>query len=272
MRITGRYPERIVCLTEETTETLYAIGAGELICGITEYTVRPEGVQNNHPVVARYIDADISEIIALKPDIVLAWSNLQADIAAALIKEGIEVVCFNHRSVQGILSMILKLGGLTGRTQAAKEYHDILSERVSGIKQKYAELDNSEKPKIYFEEWPKPIISAIGWVDELIGIAGGNHLFSHLSKRQDAGGRIIEDDIDIINANPDIILASWCGKPVRVKQITKRKGWGEITAIKDDAIYELPSATVLQPGPAALTDALDQMCRIFDEWRENIKI
>lgn len=264
---TGKYPERIVCLTEETTETLYAIGAGSLICGITEYTVRPEGVEKNHPVIARYIDADISAIKELKPDIVLAWSNLQADIVAALIKDGIEVVCFNHRSVQGILSMILKLGGLVGRTSAAKEYHDELADRLANVKARYAGLPDSKKPTVYFEEWPKPIISAIGWVDELIHIAGGINPFSNLARRQDAGGRIIEDGEEIVKANPDIILASWCGKPVRKSQITKRKGWDSIPAIQNSEIHELPSATVLQPGPAALTDALDEMCGIFDRWR-----
>jgi len=264
----GRYPKRIVCLTEETTEVLYAIGAEALICGITQYTVRPSGVQNNHPVVARYIDADITAILDLKPDLVLGWSNLQADIASALIKEGIEFVCFNHRSIQGILSMILKLGGLIGRTESAKEFEEYHSDRLAKVSAQYNNLAPDFRPRVYFEEWPKPFISAIGWVDELIEIAGGQNVFKELASSQSAGGRIIENEQLIIDAKPDIILASWCGKPVKIDRIMKRKGWEEIPAIINSDIYELPSSTVLQPGPAAITDALDAICAIFDRWRE----
>ena len=263
------YPQRIICLTEETTETLYRIGASHLIIGITEYTVRPPQAMKEKPIVARYIDADISKILDMKPDLVLAWSDLQADIVKELIRNGVEVYCFNHRSIEGILSMILKLGSLTGFKDESGKLIVELMQNISNA-QESAQLLKT-KPKVYFEEWFSPLITGSRWVSEIIEICGGIDVFEENRKFQGAKGRILENDSIVIDKNPDIILASWCGKPFRKQTLLKRKEWNNINAVKNDFIFDIDSAIILQPGPAALSDGLEIVSNIFRKWDEKGK-
>jgi len=258
------YPKKIICLTEETTEVLYAIGASDLIIGISEYTVRPPEAPKEKPVVSRYLDAKTDKIFEMKPDIVLAWSDLQADISKELIKMGIEVITFNHRSISGILSMILKLGGIVGKNSEAKKYADSLAKRIDAIEAKSKKINN--KPKVYFEEWFDPLISPICWVSELIEIAGGIEIFKENRDSQGAKGRIIENTDEVVNRNPDIIMASWCGKKFHKPKLIRRKNWDKINAVIHDEIYEIPSDIILQPGPAALTDGVDMLADIISKW------
>ncbi len=258
------YPKRIICLTEETTETLYALGASDLIIGITKYTVRPPEAKKEKPIIARYIDAKIDKIIDMKPDLVLAWSDLQANIASELIKNGIEVVCFNHRSIQGILEMIMKLGGLIGKSTEAETYANTLLNKVELAKIRGAK--RKIKPKVYFEEWYDPIITGITWVSEIIEICGGIDIFEENRHFYDAKRRIIADNNEVVNRNPDIMIASWCGMKFKKQRVLKRENWENINAIKNDEIYEIGSEIILQPGPAALTDGIDNIMKILDDW------
>jgi iron complex transport system substrate-binding protein len=254
-------PKRIVCLTEETTETLYEIGADELIVGITAYTVRPERAKTEKPVVSRYIDAKIDKILELKPDIVLLWSDMQANIAAELIKAGVEVYCFNHMDVEGILSMIIRLGAITGKSKEALQYSDKLRRKVDAARELSEKI--SPKPKIYFEEWYNPIITNGRWVSEIIEICGGIDIYAEQSKNYHAKNRIVENPGDIVEKNPDIILASWCGKPFKNEKLIRRSGWNEISAVQSGEVHEIDSAVILQPGPAALTDGIDIISAII---------
>ncbi|MCX6148203.1 MAG: cobalamin-binding protein [Candidatus Kapabacteria bacterium] len=256
------YPQRIICLTEETTETLYAIGASDLIIGITQYTLRPPQAKKEKPIVARYIDARIDKIIEMKPDLVLAWSDLQANIASELIKNGIEVICFNHRSIQGILEMIQKLGGLIGKSKEAEKYALSLSKRIEIARKKGAK--RIVKPKVYFEEWYDPIITGITWVSEIIEICGGIDIFEENRHFYDAKRRILADNNEVVKRNPDIMLASWCGMKFKKAKVLKRENWDRINAIKNDEIYDIGSEIILQPGPAALTDGIDIVMKILD--------
>lgn len=263
------YPKRVVCLTEETTETLYALGLQDLIVGITKYTVRPAEAMQTKPIVARYLDAKIDDIIELKPDLVLAWSDLQAGIVADLVKQGIEVYCFNHRSVAGILAMILKLGGLLGKSEEAKVYAKTLADGIEKAKAKGQA--RKHKPKVYFEEWYDPLITGIGWVSEIIEICGGVDLFEENRHFQDAKRRILPDNNVVIERNPDVIIASWCGMKFKKARMTKREGWEKITAIQKDEIHEIGSEIILQPGPAALTDGINNIMVILDKWEAKQK-
>lgn len=258
------YPQRIICLTEETTETLYAIGSSDLIIGITQYTLRPPQAKKEKPIVARYIDARIDKIIEMKPDLVLAWSDLQANIASELIKNGIEVMCFNHRSIQGILEMIQKLGGLIGKSKEAEKYALSLSKRIEKARKKGAK--RKLKPKVYFEEWYDPIITGITWVSEIIEICGGIDIFEENRHFYDAKRRILADNNEVVKRNPDIMIASWCGMKFKKSKVLKRENWDKIKAIKNDEIYDIGSEIILQPGPAALTDGIDIIMKILDEW------
>ena len=256
--------ERIICMTEETTETLYALGAQDLIIGISDYTVRPPQAPEEKPKISRFLDARIDKIIELKPDLVLAWSDLQADIVKELIKEGIEVICFNHRSVNGILGMIERLGFIVNKHDEALIYSRELQNELNHIQDEASKFE--KRPKVYFEEWFDPLISGIQWVSELIDLAGGDDVFKELSTSSLAKGRIIADQNEVIKRNPDIILASWCGKPVRFKKMLKREGWDQIPAIQNEQIFEIGSDIILQPGPAALTDGVKEMHRIFKRY------
>lgn len=260
------YPKRIICMTEETTETLYSIGAGDLIVGVSAYTVRPLQVKKEKTVISHFTDANIEKIIKLEPDLVLAWSDLQADICKELISRGIEVVCFNHRSVHGILGMILKLGGLVGRTNEAVKFAETLNnkiEKVRSIGEK-----RSKKPVVYFEEWYDPLITGIEWVSEIIEIAGGIEAFPEYAKKSLAKDRILKTTDEVIPKDPDIMLASWCGKPFKEKKVRAREGWDDLKFMVNNEIHQIPSEIILQPGPAALTDGLDQIMNIFDAWEK----
>jgi iron complex transport system substrate-binding protein len=259
-------PRRVVCLTEETTETLYALGAEDLIVGISGFTVRPPEARKTKPKVSTYLDANIEKIRALEPDVVLAWSDLQAPIVEQLIREGFEVVCFNHRSVEGILSMILRLGALIGRYTEAEQYVERLiahleQYRLHGQQRRY-------RPRVYFEEWYDPIITGIRWVSELIELCGGDDVFAEHRHYPDAKRRIVADPAEVICRQPDIMIASWCGKAFKPDRVRKRPGWNEIPAVANGELHEIHSAIILQPGPAALTDGVAALSALFDQWEQ----
>jgi iron complex transport system substrate-binding protein len=246
-------PERIVCLTEETVETLYLLGQKSRIVGVSGYAVRPRRVRRDKPRVSAFSSADVPGIMALEPDLVLCFSDLQAGIAAALMREGVTVLGFNQRDVAGILAMIRSLGALTGCADRAEAL-------ARGYEARLADLAEARRgkprPRVYFEEWDEPMISGIGWVSELIGIAGGEDVFADLAREKSARDRIVRSD-QVIEAAPDVILASWCGKKVRPERIAARPGWENIPAVAQGRIIEIKSPLILQPGPAALTEGLD---------------
>ncbi|WP_424630923.1 cobalamin-binding protein [Bradyrhizobium sp. SYSU BS000235] len=246
-------PSRIVCLTEETVETLYMLGEQDRIVGVSGYAVRPPQVRREKPRVSAFISADIPKIMALQPDLVLAFSDLQADIVADLVRAGVAVHVFNQRDVAGILAMIRTVGGLIGEAAKADRLAAQFEERIATVA---ANANGGARPKVYFEEWDDPLISGIGWVSELINIAGGEDVFPQLAKEKSAKDRIIAPET-VIAAKPDVILASWCGKKVVPEKIRQRPGWGEIPAVRNGRIIEIKSPLILQPGPAALTDGLD---------------
>jgi len=257
-------PEKIICLTEETTETLYLLGEENRIAGITIYTVRPPEAKNEKPRLASFLDADVEKIVKIKPDLVIGFSDVQATLASKLIRKGLNVLIFNQRSIKEILNTILVTGTLVGKGEKALELVMSLKQGLDNIKEESKALKS--RPKVYFEEWDKPRISCIKWVSELISIAGGDDIFTDLSKHPDAKSRTISDDKEIIKLNPDIYIASWCGKPFNKKSLLKRKGWNRIVAVRNDNIHEVDSAIILQPGPAALTDGIMELQRIFREW------
>jgi iron complex transport system substrate-binding protein len=255
-------PQRIVCLTEETVETLYLLGEQDRIVGVSGYAVRPPQVRREKPRVSAFISADIPKILALKPDLVLAFSDLQAAIVADLIRAGVAVHIFNQRDIAGIFAMIRTLGALVDAAdradRLARQYEQRLAE-IAGV------VRPSPKPKVYFEEWDDPLISGIGWVSELIEIAGGEDLLPELRLQPSAKDRIISSDV-VRDAAPDVILASWCGKKVVPERIRQRPGWSDIPAVRNNRVVEIKSPLILQPGPAALTDGLDAIVKAL--WPE----
>jgi len=264
MPLRASLPRRVICLTEETTETLYALGADELIVGISGFTVRPKEARKTKPKVSTYLDANIDDILALKPDLVLAWSDLQANICAELIRAGVDVWCFNHRSIEGILSMILRLGAVVGKSAQAEQYTEQLRLQLDD----YARLGRERKhvPRVYFEEWYDPLISGITWVSELIEFCGGVDVFAEHRHYPDAKRRIIADPLEVVRRRPDLMLASWCGKMFKPERVLAREGWQDVPAVQHNRLYELHSAVILQPGPAALTDGARHIMEIFDAW------
>ena len=246
-------PSRIVCLTEETVETLYLLGEDARICGVSGYAVRPARVRREKPRVSAFISADIPKILALEPDLVFTFSDLQADIVAALIRAGVAVHAFNQRTVAGILDMVRMVGAIVGVPVKADELARGYEQRLEAIR---AAAPQRTRPKVFFEEWDEPLISGIGWVSELIEIAGGTDVFGQLGCRPAAKDRIVSPDA-VVAAAPDVILASWCGKKVRPDRIAGRPGWASIPAVRDGRITEIKSSLIPQPGPAALTDGLD---------------
>jgi len=247
-------PERIVCLTEETTETLYLLGEEHRIVGISGYTVRPPRARKEKPRVSAFISADVGKILALKPDLVLAFSDMQAEIVAELIRKGIPVHAFNQRSIAEILDMIRTLGALVGCSAKA----DALASEYERNLERVAARAARARPKVYFEEWDEPMISAIAWVSELIGIAGGVDVFADRSRGKSAKERFVTAD-EVIAAAPDIIVASWCGKKFRAEKMIVRPGFDAIPAVKNGRLHEIKSPLILQPGPAALTDGLQAL-------------
>jgi len=252
-------PERIVCLTEETVETLYLIGEERRIVGISGYTVRPPRARREKPRVSAFTSADIPKIVALKPDLVLTFSDLQADIAADLIRRGIDVQAFNQRSIAEILAMIRTLGALVGAAARADRLAQDLAEGVARAKDRAALTPR--RPKIYFEEWDEPMISGIGWVSELIEAAGGNDIFADRAACKSAKERIVTVE-DVITRAPDVIVGSWCGKKFRPEKVMKRPGFDRVPAVQRGALHEIKAPLILQPGPAALTDGLAALSAI----------
>lgn len=262
------HPSRIVCLTEETTETLYLLGEEARIVGISGFTVRPARARKEKPKVSAFTSARIEQICALQPDLVLGFSDLQADIAAELIRRGIEVHVFNHRDVAGIFSMIRVLGGMIGCAQKAETLCGELSRGLDEIRASAATL--AARPRVYFEEWDAPLIVGSRWVSELVQLAGGEECFPQYAMHSLARGRIIADDTEVIRAAPDIIFGSWCGKKFRPEIVRARPGWHDIPAVIGDQLHEIKSPIILQPGPAALTDGVKAIHRLIRQWQERI--
>jgi iron complex transport system substrate-binding protein len=259
--MSARYPERIVCLTEETTETLYLLGEERRIVGISGYTVRPPRARREKPRVSAFLSARIDRILELKPDLVLGFSDLQADIARELAKAGLNILIFNQRSVDEILSMILTLSSMVG---AAEKGSALVRALESGLEEiRAAARRFPRRPRVYFEEWDEPMISGIRWVSELVEIAGGVDIFSELSTSHSASGRIIQDAKEVIRREPELMLASWCGKKFRPERVRARPGWQEVPAVRNDQLFEIKSADILQPGPAALTDGVRRIHEIL---------
>ena len=249
----AKYPERIVCLTEESTETLYLLGEERRIVGISGYTVRPARARREKPRVSAFLSAKNEKILELKPDLVVGFSDLQADIARDLAKAGLNVLIFNQRSVDEILSTILTLSSLVGATDKGLALIQELEQGLADIRA--AARRFARKPKVYFEEWDEPMISAIRWVSELIEIAGGEDIFAEKSRAHAASGRIVSAD-EVRERNPQIILGSWCGKKFRPERVAARPGWQAVSAVQANRLFEIKSADILQPGPAALTDGV----------------
>lgn len=247
------YPRRIVCLTEETTETLYLLGEQDRIVGISGFTVRPPRARKEKPKVSAYIEADIPAIEALEPDLVIAFSDIQADITHALVKRGVEVLTLNHRSIDEILRMVVMVGSIVGRQADAEALAGRLSAHVDAVRERCARV--SRRPRVFFEEWPDPLISSIRWVSELVEVAGGDEIFAELRHARLAKDRIV-DPAEVVRRDPEIIIGSWCGKKVKREQIIGRPGFAQVEAVRRGRIHEIKSAIILQPGPAALTDGL----------------
>ncbi len=250
-----RFPaQRIVCLTEETVETLYLLGEQDRIVGVSGYAVRPPEVRKEKPRISSFTSADVGKILALEPDLILAFSDIQGPIIPDLARAGLSVHLFNQRDLAGIFAMIRTLGALIGENEKADALARNLEQRIADIAADAKARNN--RPRVYFEEWNDPMISGIGWVSELIEIAGGTDIFADLSTKAEAKDRIVASEA-VIERAPDIVLASWCGKKVKLDSFKAREGWSDIPAVKNDRIVEIKSPLILQPGPAALTDGLD---------------
>jgi iron complex transport system substrate-binding protein len=264
----ARFPERIVCLTEETTETLYLLGEQNRIVGVSGYTVRPPEARREKPRVSAFLSAKTDKILALAPDLVLGFSDLQADIARDLAKAGLNVMIFNQRSVNEILSMIVTLSAMVGAGAKGKRLVARLERNLDRIRTAAARF--ARRPRVYFEEWDAPMISGIRWVSELVSIAGGDDVFAELSHAQGAAGRMIADGTEVRRRAPDLILGSWCGKKFRPESVRARPGWDAIPAVRDGELHEIKSAEILQPGPAALTDGVARMHALFVSWNRRL--
>ncbi|HAC34770.1 MAG TPA: cobalamin-binding protein [Gammaproteobacteria bacterium] len=266
MAFGSSYPQRIVCLTEETTEALYLMGEQRRIVGISGFTVRPPQARKEKPKVSAFTSAKIDKILALQPDLVLGFSDLQADIGAELTRAGIEVHLFNQRSVTEILRMIRVLAGMIGETGKGDHLVSNLQKNIELISIKSKELNS--KPKVFFEEWDEPLISAIRWVSELIGIAGGEDIFPELAEQPLGRNRILTDPDEVIRRQPDVIIGSWCGKKFRPEKVAARPGWQALPAVRNQELHEIKSALILQPGPAALSDGLNALATIVQRWAQ----
>ena len=264
--MSARTPQRIVCLTEETCETLYLLGEQQRIVGISGFTVRPAQARREKPKVSAFLSAKIDKILALEPDLVLGFSDLQADIAATLIRAGVPVHVFNQRSLAQILDMVLMVGSLVGATDKAERLVQQLEQNLVAVRQSAAAW--TVRPRVYFEEWDEPLISGIRWVSELIEIAGGVDCFAEHAQYPDAKRRIIADPAEVVRRAPDIIIGSWCGKRFRPERVRARAGWGTIPAVVHNALHEIKSPDILQPGPAALTDGVRQLQACITDWQQ----
>jgi iron complex transport system substrate-binding protein len=266
MNVIAPGPQRIVCLTEETTEWLYLLGQEHRIVGISGYTVRPRRAREEKPKVSAFLNAKIDKILALQPDCVLGFSDLQADIAAALIRAGVQVTVFNQRSVAEIFSVLYQVGAMVGEAEQALVRLAQMKAQLDAMREAAAQF--KRRPKVYFEEWDEPHISGIRWVSELMGIAGGDDIFPELAVQPLGKDRIIADSRAIVDRAPDIVIGSWCGKKFRAEKVAARAGWQEVPAVRTGQLFEIKSADILQPGPAALTDGVAQLHRIFCDWAQ----
>jgi len=258
------YPQRIVCLTEEPTEVLYALGEEQRIVGISGFTVRPARARREKPKVSAFTSAKVDEILALAPDLAIGFSDIQADIAQALIKQGVEVWISNHRSVDGILGYVRRLGALVGAWDKAERYATELETHLASVRAAAQRLPL--RPRVYFEEWDEPQISCIRWVSELMGIAGGDDVFPERAAASLARSRILADPQEVVARAPQIIIGSWCGKKFRPERVSARAGYDTIPAVRDGELHEIKSPLILQPGPAALTDGLDALHAVMSSW------
>ncbi len=257
-------PRRIGCLTEETTEWLYLLGQEARIVGISGYTVRPRRAREEKPKVSAFLSAKVDKILALEPDCVFGFSDLQADIASALIRQGIQVTVFNQRSVDEIFSMLWQVAALVGEAERGGQLLAQWRARLDAIAAAGRALPR--RPRAFFEEWDKPAISGIRWVSELLAIAGGDDIFPELARQSLGKDRIVQDPAEIIRRQPDIVIGSWCGKKFRPEKVAARPGWEAVPAVRDGQLFEIKSADILQPGPASLTDGVEQMHRIVLDW------
>jgi iron complex transport system substrate-binding protein len=262
-----RYPSRIVCLTEETTETLYLLEEDWRIVGISGFTVRPPRARREKPKVSAFTSAKVDRIRDLRPDLVLGFSDLQADIAAQLVRLGLNVFVSNHRDVAGILQMIRVLGGMVGCEAKAVALAARLEQGLDQVRAAAARFER--RPRVYFEEWDEPMISGIRWVSELIGIAGGEDCFADNAQHSLGKDRIIADPLEVVRRAPDIILGSWCGKKFRPEAVAARQGWERVPAVAQQQLHEIKSSIILQPGPAALTDGVQAIQKVLIEWEQS---
>ena len=260
----GPGPKRIVCLTEEPTEVLYALGEEARIVGISGFTVRPPRARKEKPKVSAFTSAKVDEIARLEPDLVIGFSDIQADIAQALVKRGIEVWIANHRSVEGILGYVRRLGAMVGALGRAERLAADLRAHVESVKAAAARLPR--RPRVYFEEWDEPQISCIAWVSELVAIAGGDDIFPERAACSLGRDRILADPMEVVRRRPDIVIGSWCGKKFRPERVSARPGWEAVPAVRDGELHEVKSPVILQPGPAALTEGLDALHAIITRW------
>lgn len=259
-------PQRIVCLTEETTEWLYLLGQESRILGISGYTVRPRRARQEKPRVSAFLTAKIDQILALEPDCVFGFSDLQADIASALIRQGVQVTVFNQRSIAEIFGMMFQVAAMVGQGEHGLTLIREMQQQLAQISASAASLPR--RPRVYFEEWDEPHISAIRWVSELLGVAGGDDCFPELSVQSLGKNRIIAEGAEIVRRNPDIIIGSWCGKKFRPEKVAARPGWAAVNAVKNSQLFEIKSPDILQPGPAALTDGVAALHRIVLQWAQ----
>jgi iron complex transport system substrate-binding protein len=254
-------PRRIVCLTEEPTEILHLLGEGERVVGISAWTCRPPEARERAPVVSGFTGGNVARIAALRPDLVIGFSDVQADLAAALVRANLQVLILNQRSIEEILDVVLLLGRVVGREGRARTLVEGWRTRLADVRARSAA--RGRRPRVYFEEWPDPMISGIRWVSELIEVAGGTDVFAERSHGKAAKERFVTAD-EVLAKDPEVIVASWCGKPVEPDTFGKRPGWQGMTAVKEGRIHEVESTRILQPGPAALTDGLDDLVRILE--------
>ncbi len=258
------YPQRIACLTEEPTEVLYALGESGRIVGISGFTVRPPEARREKPKVSAFTSAKLDRILALEPDLAIGFSDMQADIARALVAAGVEVWISNHRSVAGILAYIRRLGAMIGAVEGAERLAQQAEAHIVAVRDKAAALPR--RPRVYFEEWDEPMISGIRWVSELIAIAGGDDIFPELAREPMGKNRIIADPAEPARRAPDIIIGSWCGKKFRPGHVAARDGWQDVPAVRNGELHEVKSPIILQPGPAAVFDGLDALHAIIARW------
>lgn len=254
-----RHPRRIVCLTEETTEILYRLGLDDRVVGVSGFTVRPPEARKK-PRVSSFLDADFEQIVELRPDLVLGFSDLQADLGAQLARRGVPVLLFNQRSLSEILQTVRVVGGLVGAPAQAEALADELERGLETLVEANANLP--KRPRVFFEEWHEPLISGIRWCSELVELLGGTDVYAETRTEQGARGRIVEPQA-VAARDPEVVIASWCGRKAKREKIVARPGWADVTAVKHDALYEVKSAFILQPGPAVLTDGAAQVARVI---------